>query len=62
MTCNHCTSSVRTALLACGGVNEVTIDLKAGRAHISGDDIQPDQLINAVEKAGYSASTDAPAS
>ncbi|MDP6543698.1 MAG: SO_0444 family Cu/Zn efflux transporter [Phycisphaerae bacterium] len=56
MTCSHCTSSVRSALLACTGVSEVSIDLKAQTAHISGDNLQPDELISAVEKAGYTAS------
>jgi hypothetical protein len=56
MTCGHCTSSVRGALLGCTGVSEVSIDLKAGIAHISGDNLEPDELIAAIEKAGYTAS------
>ena len=56
MTCSHCTSSVQAALLGCTGVSEVSIDLKAGIAHISGDNLQPDELVGAIEKAGYTAS------
>ena len=56
MTCSHCTSSVRAALLDCTGVSEVSIDLKASAAYISGDNLQPDELIAAIEKAGYTAS------
>ena len=56
MTCDHCKSSVRNALLACGGVNEVSIDLKASTAYVSGDHLHADELISAVEKAGFNAS------
>jgi uncharacterized membrane protein YraQ (UPF0718 family)/copper chaperone CopZ len=57
MTCSHCTSSVRAALLGCTGVSEVSIDLKASAAYVSGDNLQADELISAIEKAGYTAST-----
>ncbi len=57
MTCEHCESSVKNTLLACSSVSEVSIDLKAGTASVSGDDLKPDELIEAVEKAGFSAST-----
>lgn len=56
MTCDHCKSTVRAALSGCGGVSEVSIDLKAGAAYVSGDDLQPDDLVAAVEKAGFAAS------
>ncbi len=58
MTCGHCESSVRKALEACGSVSEVSIDLKAATAYVSGDDLQINELVAAVEKAGFSASAD----
>ena len=58
MTCSHCASSVRGALLGCTGVSEVSIDLKVGTAYVSGDNLQIDELIGAIEKAGYTASAD----
>ena len=56
MTCDHCKSSVTKALLACSNVSKVSVDLKTGRAHVSGDDPQSDELIAAAEQAGFSAS------
>jgi uncharacterized protein len=60
MTCGHCEASVKNALEACGSVSEVSIDLKAATAYVSGDDLQIDELLAAVEQAGFSASLNAP--
>ena len=51
MTCSHCASSVRRALLGCPGVTAAEVDLSAGRASVSGGDL--DALREAVEGLGY---------
>jgi uncharacterized protein len=56
MTCNHCTSSVRDALLGAAGVSEVTVDLTASTAYVSGENLQVGELIGAIERAGFTAS------
>lgn len=55
MTCEHCEAAVRRALGECHGVTAVHVDRPSGRATVSGDEIQPDQLIAAVRAAGYTA-------
>ena len=53
MTCGHCAESVRQALAQCAGVRSVAVDLKGGRAVVSGQSLQPDQLVAAVSEQGY---------
>ena len=55
MSCGHCEATVEDALRNVGGVADATADRKTERASIEGDaDIQ--DLIRAVEDAGYTAS------
>ena len=51
MTCSHCASSVRRAILACPGVTAVEVDLATGRASVEGGD--GDALGEAIEALGY---------
>jgi copper chaperone CopZ len=60
MTCDHCKASVTEALQACTGVGEVSVDLKKGVVSVSGGDLQTDELIIAIEKAGFSVSPQTP--
>ncbi|NOZ23289.1 MAG: heavy metal-associated domain-containing protein [Planctomycetes bacterium] len=53
MTCEHCTETVRRALLGCQGVTSAIVNLKAGEATVGGDGLDSEQLRRAVEKAGY---------
>ena len=55
MTCDHCVGSVQRALDNCPGVRSAAVDLKAGRAVVSGDGLAPDQLVAAVVAAGFAA-------
>jgi len=55
MTCNHCTASVKAALSSCTGVSEVSVDLASKTARISGENIDRDELITAIENAGFTA-------
>lgn len=54
MTCDHCRQAVQRALTQCKGVKSASVDLKAGRATVTG---QADmaELLKAVEGSGYQA-------
>jgi Cu+-exporting ATPase len=56
MTCDHCVGTVRRALEAVPGVQSATVDLAAKRAEVTvaPEQVNLDQLRNAVEAAGYS--------
>jgi uncharacterized protein len=55
MTCSHCSHSVQRALLEQSGVDAARVDLKGGRATVTGEDLDTDTLIAAVESLGYQA-------
>jgi copper chaperone len=54
MTCNGCQAGVTKILKAQKDVTAATVDLASGRAVIEGS-ADPQQLIHAVEAAGYDA-------
>jgi Cu+-exporting ATPase len=55
MSCEHCAARVQKALAALKGVREATVELEAGSAVITGDGIDADAVVAAVDEAGYSA-------
>ncbi len=55
MTCAHCADTVRQALAACNGVDSARVDFSNGRAVVSGDQPDHEQLVAAVGQLGYSA-------
>ena len=55
MTCSHCAEAVSRALSRCHDVAAVQVDLAAGRAVVIGEGLRPDELVAAVESAGYRA-------
>ena len=55
MTCSHCVASVRRALLESPGVASAEVDLKTGRAAVTGGDFGTDSLLAAVRELGYEA-------
>ncbi len=55
MTCSHCADAVRRALAECPGVASARVDLAAGRAVVTGADLDARQLAEAVEGLGYRA-------
>jgi len=57
MTCGHCQAKVEQALKHAGGVYSAVVDLQAGEAEVDFDDdaATTDQLIAAIERAGYHA-------
>lgn len=58
MTCGHCVKSVSEALRGLPGVDAVDVQLKAGKARVQHDParVSAEQMIAAVEDAGYEAS------
>jgi copper chaperone CopZ len=57
MTCMHCVNTVKNALAAVDGVEEVVeVSLDAGSATVRGN-ADKEALIAAVKDAGYAAST-----
>jgi copper chaperone len=54
MTCNGCQAGVTKILKAQKDVTAATVDLASGRAVIEGN-VNAQQLIQAVEAAGYDA-------
>lgn len=53
MTCSHCVLTVTDSLKRVAGVADVNIVLQTGRAHVSGEHIDPAALEKAVEDVGY---------
>ena len=57
MTCGHCQMKVEKALLGASGVYSAGVDLSGGEAEVdfNDDTTTTDQLVAAVEHAGYGA-------
>lgn len=55
MSCNHCSSAVKSALEEVDGVKAVRVDLVGGTAQVEGV-ADVDDLVAAVREAGYEAS------
>lgn len=54
MTCGHCVHAVSKALQSVAGVENVSVNLDAGRASVHGN-AELSALIRAVEEEGYKA-------
>ena len=62
MTCSACSAHVDKAVRKLDGVCEVNVNLLGGSMTVHWDGgLTPDQIVTAVEKAGYGASLPAPA-
>ena len=59
MTCNHCVMRVTKALEGVDGVKSAKVSLEQNEAEVvfSGDKLDAEPLIHAVEEAGYKAKT-----
>ncbi|WP_435317129.1 heavy-metal-associated domain-containing protein [Haloarchaeobius sp. TZWSO28] len=55
MSCGHCEQTVEDALLDVAGVEDATADNESNSVTVTGD-AQVDDLVAAVEDAGYDAS------
>ncbi len=56
MTCSHCVDAVTRALKESPGVEAVNVDLKTGKAILSGSDLDAEALCKAVSELGYECS------
>jgi len=58
MTCGACENAVKSQLLKVDGVKDASADCKEGKAvvNVKGGKAKTDELIKAVEKAGFTAS------
>ncbi len=56
MSCEHCVARTEKALAAVTGVNEVEVRLEPGAATVTGENVSLDDLIDAVDQAGFTAS------
>ena len=57
MSCQHCVHTVQRALLETDGVTSASVDLEEQEAVVQFDAnlVRPEQLVAAVEEAGYQA-------
>lgn len=56
MTCQHCVASVTKEVSELDHVTSVTVDLPTGKVTVESDDpIPADEVIAAIDKAGYSS-------
>lgn len=55
MTCDHCVQSVTKEVSAVDGVDAVEVDLTTKLVTITGPDLRGDDLVAAIDEAGYDA-------
>lgn len=55
MTCDHCVNAVTGALKDVPGVSEAVVNLDKKEAIVTGESIELQALIEAVEEEGYAA-------
>ena len=55
MTCNHCVNSVTNAISEVTNVEDVDVDLGSGETKINGNNINIDEVVEAITSSGYSA-------
>ena len=58
MTCEHCVRSIKRALLERRGVETAEVDLKTGRAIVTGKSVDKEELQNAITELGYNVSAE----
>jgi len=57
MSCGGCANAVKAALIGVEGVREADVSLEEMTARVVSDEmVSPDDLVEAVSAAGYSAS------
>jgi copper ion binding protein len=53
MTCQHCVMSVSDEVGEVAGVTSVDVELESGRLTVAGDGFADEQIVAAVQEAGY---------
>lgn len=58
MTCGGCANRIKGALVSCDGVKDASVDFKDGKAtaQVEKEKVKVEDLIKAVENAGFKAS------
>lgn len=56
MSCQHCAAAVKKAATSVPGVADAVVDLKAGVVTVHGDAFDRQKVVEAIDKAGYTAS------
>lgn len=56
MSCEHCTARVEKALGGVPGVTAVEVRLAPPSATVTGEDLNLDDLVEAVDRVGYTVS------
>ncbi|GIW15484.1 MAG: hypothetical protein KatS3mg063_1337 [Tepidiforma sp.] len=57
MTCDHCVNAVTGALKSVPGVQDAVVSLAEKAARVTGENLDPAKLIEAVKEEGYEAAT-----
>ena len=55
MSCNHCVASVTQALQELPGVDVKNVSIGAAQVSYEADKVSPEDIVLAVEDAGYTA-------
>jgi len=55
MSCEHCSGRVEKALRAVAGVTAVDVILKPGSATVTGENVSLDDLVEAIDRVGFTA-------
>jgi copper chaperone CopZ len=55
MSCEHCAARTEKALAAVAGVSRVEVHLEPGSAAVDGENLALDELIEAVDRVGFTA-------
>jgi copper chaperone CopZ len=53
MTCEHCVAAVTGEISRLDGVTAVVVDLESGQVVVTGEGYTREQLVAAVDEAGY---------
>lgn len=55
MHCNHCAANVQKALSSVNGITHADVSLELSHAEVSGEDYNPEEVIQAVKSLGFDA-------
>jgi copper chaperone CopZ len=55
MTCDHCKAAVNSEVAKVAGVEAVDVDLDAKLVRVSGDGVEQEAVVAAIDEAGYDA-------
>ena len=53
MTCGHCEASVKKEVGALAGVTGVDVDLDTKNVTVTGDELDRDAIVEAIDEAGF---------